>query len=76
MANIFWWIKYILFSVVSCLFLLFGIQILILAYRLNDPFVFIMTFFSSNLIILISAALLIVFLHRMIKPKKEEKKQE
>jgi hypothetical protein len=46
-------------------FLLFGIHLLIAAYRLNNPFWFIMTFFASNLIILISAALLVGFIIRM-----------
>ena len=46
--------------------LVFGIIILIAAYHLDNPFYFVMTFFSSNLIILISAALLFGFLYRMI----------
>ena len=45
-------------------FLLFGIYLLILAYYLKDPFSFVLTFFSSNLIILISAVFLIGALFR------------
>ena len=51
---------------VGCFFLFFGIQLLISAYRLNDPFMFIMTFFASSLIILISGALLAGFIVKMI----------
>lgn len=40
-------------------FLLFGVYLLILAYYLEDPFSFVLTFFSSNLIILISAVFLV-----------------
>ena len=43
----------------SSFFLLFGVYLLILAYHLKDPFSFVLTFFSSNLIILISAVFLI-----------------
>jgi hypothetical protein len=65
MSAVFWWIRQCLLSLVSCFFLAFGIQLLVQAYRLNDPFFFIMTFFASNLIILISAVLLIGFIYRM-----------
>ena len=58
-------IKRIALIVVGCFFLLFGIHLLISAYRLNNPFWFIMTFFASNLIILISAALLIGFILKL-----------
>jgi len=49
----------------GCFFLAFGIHLLISAYRLDNPFWFIMTFFASNLIILISAALLVGFVVRL-----------
>jgi hypothetical protein len=51
---------------VAAFFLFFGIQLLISAYELKDPYTFIMTFFASNFIILISAALIIGFAYRMI----------
>ncbi|MBW2609610.1 MAG: hypothetical protein JRC68_04605 [Deltaproteobacteria bacterium] len=66
MAMLFWWIRQIILILVGCFFLLFGIQLLISAYRLKNPFWFIMTFFSSNLIILISGALLAGFIYRII----------
>ncbi len=65
MSGIFWWIKQIILILMGCFFLVFGIQLLILAYKLNNPFWFIMTFFSSNLIILISGALLVGFFFRI-----------
>ena len=70
MSNVFWWVWHIFFAVASCFFLLFGVHLLILAYRFNDPLYFIMTFFSSNLIILISGALLFGFIYRMAVSKK------
>ena len=55
------WIKYIVLILLSGFFLLFGVQVLLAAYQLKDPFSFIMTFFASNFIILISLTLVIVF---------------
>ncbi len=52
---------------ISLFFLLFGIQVLRSAYRLNDPFAFVMTFFASNLMILISAALGLGFALKIIR---------
>ncbi len=66
MANLFWWIKHIALLLAGGFFLLFGINLLISAYQLNDPFSFMMTFFASNFIILISAALLLGFVMRII----------
>lgn len=57
--------RYIVLIVVACFFLFLGIQTLIFAYQLNDPFSFVLTFFASNLIILISAALAIGFIFRI-----------
>ena len=69
MANLFWWIKHIALLLAGGFFLLFGINLLISAYQLNDPFSFVMTFFASNFIILISAALLFGFVMRIIAHK-------
>jgi len=65
-AKAFLWTRDIIFSLLSCFFLFFGIQVLIAAYDLKDPFSFIMTFFASNLIILISIALMLVFFRRIL----------
>jgi hypothetical protein len=64
-SQAFLWIKYVVLTALSCFFLFFGVQVLVSAYTLTDPFSFIMTFFASNLIILISAALVLVFFYRM-----------
>ena len=55
--NYLWWIWQTVLLLVCVFFLVLGIQILIKAYELNNPFYFMMIFFSSNLIILISAVL-------------------
>ena len=66
MSGVFWWIRQVILIMAGCFFLLFGILLLIAAYRLDDPSWFIMTFFASNLIILISASLLVGFIYRMV----------
>jgi hypothetical protein len=65
MAGMSHWIRQIALILLGCFFLAFGIHLLISAYRLDNPFWFIMTFFASNLIILISAALLVGFVIRL-----------
>ncbi|MCF8092984.1 MAG: hypothetical protein K9K21_05055 [Desulfotignum sp.] len=62
-----WWIFQILLILVSFFFFLFGIDLLIAAYGLGDPFSFIMTFFAASFILLISTALVITFLIKMIR---------
>jgi hypothetical protein len=58
-------------GIVEVFFLLFGIYLLILSYRLTDPLSFIMTFFASNLMILISGALLLGLVLKFRKRKDE-----
>ena len=65
MTGMLQWIRQIALILVGCFFLAFGIHLLISAYRLDNPFWFIMTFFASNLINLISAALLVGFVIRL-----------
>ncbi len=65
MTGIIWWIRQLVLTAIGCFFIVFGINILIAAYDLNDPFSFILTFFASNLVILISAALVVGFITRM-----------
>jgi len=65
-SNVLGWIQEGVLSAASLFFLLFGIHLLVAAYGLNNPFWFVMTFFSSSLIILISAALLLGFIIRMV----------
>ncbi|SPD75037.1 conserved hypothetical protein [uncultured Desulfobacterium sp.] len=73
MQNAFWWIRQVILTVVACFFCVFGIHALIAAYKLKDPFTFIMAFFSSNLIILISATVVAGLVIRMVKACKNSK---
>lgn len=63
----FWWLGHIMLTSGACFFVFFGISLLMAAYRLKDPFSFIMTFFAASLIILISAVLTVGFVLRMIR---------
>ncbi|MDJ0783690.1 MAG: hypothetical protein QNJ22_17070 [Desulfosarcinaceae bacterium] len=60
-----WWLAQTGLVLMAALFLIFGVQLLIAAYGLPDPFTFIMTFFAASLVILISMALLVGFLVRI-----------
>ena len=74
MSIIFWWIRQIVLLLLGSFFLYYGIELLISSYSLDDPYTFIMTFFSSNFIILISAALVIGFAYRMVAAYRRLKK--
>ena len=52
---------------------MFGIQILVAAYQLTDPFSFILTFFASNFMILISGALIAGFVCRIVTTLKQSR---
>ena len=52
---------------ISTFFLIFGIDLLIASYSLNDPFSFIMTFFAASFVILISLTLMISFIIKMFR---------
>jgi hypothetical protein len=75
MSGMLWWVRQVVLILLGSFFLLFGIHLLILAYRLNDPSWFIMMFFASNLIILISAALLVGFILRIVNVLKRIRNQ-
>jgi len=76
MFNIFWWIRQAFLIFVACFFLTFGILMLISAYKLENPYSFIMAFFASNLMILISATLVLGFVLRMVKTYRLSKNNE
>lgn len=61
-----WWIRQIILIVIAGFYLVFGIQLLISAYQLNNPSYFIFTFFASNFMILFSGALMVGFIYRMV----------
>jgi hypothetical protein len=62
----YWYIRQIVLIVIASFYLVFGIQLLISAYRLNNPSYFIFTFFASNFMILFSGALMVGFIIRMV----------
>ena len=76
MLNLFWWIRQIVLILIGAFFLYYGIQLLIGAYDLKDPFIFIMTFFASNFIILISGTLVFGFAYRIVMALRQSKKAD
>ncbi len=61
-----WWIWQFFLGGAGLFFMGFGFMVLAFAYQLNDPYSFIMTFFSASLIILISAVVVIGFIYRLL----------
>ena len=70
MTGLFGWLRQIVLTLGACFFLLFGILVLISAFGMADPLLFILTFFSSTLMILISAAILAGLVYRMISSRR------
>ena len=56
--GVYWWFGFFLLVLLAIAFLVFGIYILIISYRLQNPFIFIPTFFSSSLMILVCLSLI------------------
>ncbi|MFO8111084.1 MAG: hypothetical protein R6T92_01110 [Desulfosalsimonadaceae bacterium] len=71
-----WWPWQLFLVAAAIFFTVFGFLLLFYAYEYNDPFLFIMIFFSSNLIILISLVMVIAFVLRMIKVWRVNKENE
>jgi MFS superfamily sulfate permease-like transporter len=74
-SGIYWWFGFCLLVLLAVAFLVFGIYILIISYRLQNPFIFIPTFFSSSLMILVCLSLLAgltVKAYTRLKKNKEE----
>ena len=65
-VSTYWWVRQIVLVAIAGFYLVFGIQLLISAYQLNDPTSFIFTFYASNFMILFSGALLIGFIYRLV----------
>ena len=65
-VSTFWWVRQVILIAIAGFYLVFGIQLLVSAYELNDPTSFIFTFYASNFMILFSAALLVGFLYRLV----------
>ena len=66
------WIKNIGVLILSLFFLIIGINTLIGSYHLNNPFEFVMYFFSSSLLILVSIAGLIYCFFQIFFRKRNE----
>jgi hypothetical protein len=66
-VGTYWWIRQFILIAVAGFYLIFGIQLLVSAYRLNDPTSFIFTFYASNFITLFSGALLVGFIYRLVR---------
>ena len=64
-VGTYWWVRQIILVAIAGFYLVFGIQLLISAYQLNDPTSFIFTFYASNFMILFSGALLVGFIYRL-----------
>jgi hypothetical protein len=65
-VSTYWWIRQIILVAIAGFYLVFGIQLLVSAYQLNDPTSFIFTFYASNFMILFSGALLVGFIYRLV----------
>jgi len=70
----YWWPAQTILLLISLFFLIFGVDLLLGAYSLDDPFNFIMTFFAACLIILISLTLLMGFIIKMARVYKRIRK--
>ena len=70
-----WWLFQVIMTLVSGFFLIFGFDLIIGSYSLNDPFSFIMTFFAASFVILISLTLIISFLIKMIRVYRQINRQ-
>jgi len=57
-SEFYWWLGFSLLVLLAVAFLIFGIYILIISYSLQDPLIFIPTFFSSSLMILVCLSLI------------------
>ena len=56
--EFYWWFGFCLLVMLAVAFLVFGIYILIISYRIENPFIFLPTFFSSSLMILVCLSLI------------------
>ena len=72
----FWWAVQIALSLLCSFFILFGISLLVAAYRLDNPAWFVMTFFSASLIILISGTLLLGIVVKVVASFKGHSDEE
>jgi hypothetical protein len=72
-VGTYWWIRQFILIAIAGFYLVFGIQLLVSAYQLNDPTSFIFTFYASNFMILFSGALLVGFVYRLVRAYRQLK---
>jgi len=65
------WFKNIAILIASAILLIYGINIMTNAFKLNNPFEFVMTFFSASLLILVCLTGIIYCYFRFF-PKKPQ----
>jgi energy-coupling factor transporter transmembrane protein EcfT len=58
MSGFYWWFGFCLLVMLAVAFLIFGIYILIISYHIENPLIFLPTFFSSSLMILVCLSLI------------------
>lgn len=68
----FWWARFMIFSAAALFFLEFGVEEMIRAYRTQNPYDFLGSFFAASFIILISGTLLVAFIWRMVLKGREK----
>lgn len=71
-----WRVKNIIICLLSAFVLFFGIQLLIAAWKLKNPYEFFIYFISSSTIILISATVFFVFIYQMFRGRKEDESND
>jgi nitrogen fixation/metabolism regulation signal transduction histidine kinase len=71
-----WLATQVVLALIAIFFIVFGIDLLFIAYQITEPFSFVMTFFASNLIILISATLLLMFVLKIVATIRRSKDGE
>lgn len=79
MGSCLWWCKNIMITVCSIFFLVFGIETLVGAFHLNNPFEFIMYFFSASLMIMVCLVGILYpafQVHSFFRPRKLNKDAE
>jgi predicted RND superfamily exporter protein len=63
------WIKNIAVLALSLFFLVYGINIMFGAFKLNNPLEFVMSFFSASLLILVCLVGIVYFIFRFFPQK-------
>jgi len=71
-----WLATLVVLALIAIFFIVFGIDLLFIAYQITEPFSFVMTFFASNFIILISATLLLIFVLKIVATIRRSKDGE